>query len=353
MLVKLARALRDRGHSVFFVSPHGSAIEEACDRMGVSHFALTPAFRYFDARTAGILRRVFLRRSIQVAVVGASKDIGTIVLTKTICPSLRIAYFQQMQSAISKKDILHRWTYARLDRWITLTEAMKESTLRNTTVSRDIIDVVPVGVDLTLFRPNRRRMRSARTRFGLPPHKKIAGLIGRLDPQKGHNTFLLAASLIAKKTADCSFVIVGEETKDEEGYHNYLQNEVAKLKMTNRVRFISFTEDIPAIMAALDVVAMPSHSETYGYLAIEAMAAGIPVVGTKAGGLPEIILDQETGILVPPRNAELLAEAISRLFSDRKLHRTISKKGRQRALHVFDFDQSVTNFHASLIRAVS
>ena len=353
MLVRLAHSLWELGHSAFLVSPPGSAIEQESHRLGILHYALSPKFKYLDPRAAGYLRRYFIKHSTQVVVVGTSKDISTVVLVKKHLKSLRVAYFQQMQSGMTKKDLFHRWAYTKLDRWITLTKAMKESTLNNTIVHPSIIDVVPLGVDLKQFAPGRYRRNAVRKHFGLPNSKMIIGLVGRYDPQKGHETFLRAAPAILKRYPNAHFVLVGEETRGETGFLGRLRQLVEEEGIGSSVQFLPFTDQVPRLLSAFDLTTMPSYSETYGYLAIESMAMGIPVVGTNAGGLPEIIEDGKSGILVPPGDHRALAQAIVSLLSNRRRLREFSRLARKRALGSFDYNEGVRAFQESLFKALS
>ncbi|MEX1138959.1 MAG: glycosyltransferase family 4 protein [Bacteroidota bacterium] len=353
MLVCLADSLRQAGHSLIVVSPRGSAIEEECSSRGLRHYPLTPYLKYLDLFAAWKLRGYFVKHSTQVVVVGTSKDISTVAIVKRSLRSLRIVYFQQMQSGLMKKDFFHGWAHGQLDRWITLTGVMKESTLNTTTVPAGLIDVVPLGVNLEHFDPSRYRRRVSRKRFGLPKDKRIVGLIGRLDPQKGQETFLRAAPIVLKKLPKTCFVLVGEETRGEPGFREQLRQLVEDQGIGSSVQFLPFTDRIPEMLASFDLTAMPSFSESYGYLAIESMAMGIPVVGTNAGGLPEILEDQKTGILIPPRDHQALAKAILSLLSNRRLHSAMARRARLRAIRYFDYGDGVRRFQDSIFRALS
>jgi glycosyltransferase involved in cell wall biosynthesis len=353
MLARLANSLQIMGHSVFMVSPAQSGIAEACGGRGIRHYSLSPALKYLDPVTSGRLRRYFIRHGTHVVVVGTSKDISTVVLAKRHLKFLKVLYFQQMQSGMTKKDLFHRWSHAHLDRWITLTGRMKESTRRTTTIPSDIIDVVPLGVDLEEFSPLKYRRGTSRARFGLPKNKRIVGLIGRLDPQKGQETFLQAVPLVLKKLPKTHFVLVGEETRGESGYRDRLRQLVETEGIGSSVQFLPFTDRVPELLSTFDLTAMPSYSETYGYLAIESMAMGVPVVGTDAGGLPEIIEDQKTGILVPPKDHDALAKAIISLLSNPRLHSIMSREARRRAVKTFDYGDGIKRFQDSLVKALS
>ena len=350
MLVRIAAALQRDGHSVVFVCPPGSPLSDECKKAHLPYLLLSPTFKYLDFRIAATMAGEFSRSSVDILVVGNSRDISTAVLAKLLHKGMRIVYVQQMQSGLDKRDLFHRWTYRRLDRWVTLTQAMKESTIRTTIVKEKSIEVVPFGADLARFRPARFTRRQSRKSFNLPPGKTVIAVPGRFDPQKGQEYFLEAAPSVLRALPHAHFVLAGEETHGEEGYRQKLNAIVQQHQLARHVQFIPFTDDVPRLLSAVDLVVLPSLSETFGYLAVEAMAMGIPVIGTKAGGLPEIIEDGKTGFLVPPRNSEQLALRITQVLKDTRLYNTMSKRSRTRVTRYFDFQKNIDAFENLLRR---
>ena len=349
-LIEIAEALQHKGHSVLFVCPDDSPLHQACVRVNIPHLLHTPRLTYGSLPTAYTLARRFKESSIRHVVVGLSKDISTAVLIKKFHGDLRLVYFQQMQSGRDKKDLLHRWSYGRLDRWITLTHAMKQTTARTTIVPPTAIDVIPFGADLRVFRPGAFKPTQARRAFHLPANKIIIGLVGRFDPQKGQEYLLRAAPAILKAIPRAHFVLVGEETRGEGGFLGQLKNLVKELNLSKNVQFLPFTDNVPFLLSAFDLVAMPSFSETFGYLAVEAMAMGVPVVGTNAGGLPEIIEDGTTGYLVPPKNSDALVSAIIKILRSKGTARNMGRRGILRVQKHFDFDKNLLQFEQILGR---
>ena len=337
MVTKIAAALSTKGHTVFLISPSGSPIEAEASRQKLKHVSMTPRIQYLDPTIIGDLARLFRRYNITIAVATLSRDISTVVLAGRLSPGTKPAYFQQMQFGHSKRDLFHRWIYGALGSWITLTQAMKDSVIQNTVVEERIIDVVPFGIDRTIFNPRHATRRRGRTLFQLPGNSLLVGFIGRLDKQKGCEEFIRAAAKIRKSAPRAMFILIGEETRGEPGYGNYLRSLTESLGLKRHVRFLPFTREVPLFLASLDVLAVPSYSETFGYVAIEGMAMGIPVVGTNTGGLPEIIVDGETGFLVPPRSPEELGRAILALLRKPALRKEMGNNGQLRVKERFDF----------------
>ncbi|MEX2115506.1 MAG: glycosyltransferase family 4 protein [Bacteroidota bacterium] len=353
MVTKIAAALSTRGHRVFLISPSGSPIEAEAVRQGLTHISMTPRMKYLDPKIIGELGRLFRRHQIGIALATLSRDISTVVLAGRFSPGTKLVYFQQMQFGHSKRDLFHRWTYSALDSWITLTRAMKNSVVQNTIVKERILDVIPFGTDRTVFDPRRSSRKHGRSVFQLPNNSLLVGFIGRLDKQKGCEEFIRAAAIVRKSAPKSLFILAGEETHGEPGYADSLRSLSDSLGLKQHIRFLPFTREVPLFLASLDVLAVPSYSETFGYVAIEGMAMGLPVVGTNAGGLPEIIVDGETGFLVPPRNPEELARPIISLLKKPALRKAMGTKGQKRVKERFDFRKNIKMLEALFQRLSS
>ena len=124
----------------------------------------------------------------------------------------------------------------------------------------------------------------------------------------------------------------------------HLKKRTAELKIEGSVRFLPFTTEIPALMNAFDLSLLPSRGETFGLVVIEAMAAGIPVIGTNAEGVPEIIRQEENGMLVPPRDSDALANAMRHLTEDNGLRERLGRQARQDAIERYDYGKQTQKF---------
>ncbi len=162
------------------------------------------------------------------------------------------------------------------------------------------------------------------------------GLIGRISPWKGQHIFLRAAGVVHKRFPNARFVIVGAALFGEDEYDREVRNLPSLLGISEVVEFTGFRSDIAAVFANLDLVVHASTTgEPFGQVIIEGMAAGKAVVATKGGGVPEIVEDGATGILVPMGDVQAMAEAICRLLADPELARGMGKRGRKRVEDCF------------------
>jgi glycosyltransferase involved in cell wall biosynthesis len=135
------------------------------------------------------------------------------------------------------------------------------------------------------------------------------------------------------------FLIVGDSVS--QAYRDGLEAYAAALGLGQRVVFTGFRRDVPALLSAVSVSVLPSLSEGLSNVVLEAMAAGVPVVATSVGGTPEIVDDGVTGLLVPPRDAGALADAISSLLTDPARRQTIGEAGRRRVEERFSLEAMV------------
>ncbi len=187
-------------------------------------------------------------------------------------------------------------------------------------------DSVPVsliynGVDLDRYE-HQEPCCTLREEYGMAPDSQIVGVVARLEPEKGHPTLLAAWPAVLRSRPDAYLLVVGEG-----GQREALERQANDLGIGDRVVFTGRRDDIPAVTAALDVAVLPSYREAQGLTILEAMALGRPVVASSVGGIPEMIQDGVTGLLVPPHDAQAIASAITRLLLDHPLADTLARAG--------------------------
>jgi glycosyltransferase involved in cell wall biosynthesis len=158
--------------------------------------------------------------------------------------------------------------------------------------------------------------------YRIPESSPIVGVVARLEAEKGHRTLVDAWPLVLAVHPEAWLLIVGEGSE-----RNSLEAQSASLGISEKVVFTGRREDVPAVTAALDVAVLPSYREAQGLSVLEAMALSRPVVASNVGGIPEMIEDGVTGLLVPPGDCEALGAAIIRLLSDHPLADMIAKRG--------------------------
>lgn len=194
--------------------------------------------------------------------------------------------------------------------------------------------VVPDPVDLDRFHPGIPRDR-IRRELGIGGEEPLIGMIGHLTPWKGHEVFLEIARAVADRIPRSRFVVVGGsiyETHGHAGYPEILRQRATALGLSDRVTFLGARDDIPELLAGVDVlVHSPTAPEPFGRVLAEAMAVGRPVVAARCGGIPEVVEDGVTGFLVPSADVGAFTAAVVRLLDDPVLCRRLGGAGRRRA----------------------
>jgi glycosyltransferase involved in cell wall biosynthesis len=185
--------------------------------------------------------------------------------------------------------------------------------------------VILNGIDLDGLPPFALERSPARTAAGLPPARRLVAQVGRLAPQKDHRTFLAAAAIVADRAPDVDFLIVGEGEE-----RAALEVEAGRLGLAGRVRFTGQRDDVPALLAGVDVLTLTSLYEGFPNVVVEAMATGAVAVATDVGGCRELVVAGETGFLVPPRDPSAVAEAVLRVLGDPSLARRLASAARRR-----------------------
>jgi len=216
------------------------------------------------------------------------------------------------------------------DRIVSLTDLETEEYLARGIGRREQYVTIPSGVPLRRFMEAPPEARSRlRAELGLDENAVVFLSVGRLEPVKGFDILIEAWRLLDIPRPH--LVIVGDGSLRQS-----LQKQAAEAGIGRDVHFLGFRQDVPDWMHMADAFVLASRNEGMGRVFIEAMAAGLPVVATRVGGVPSVVLHERTGLLVPPEDPQALAEAVARLAVDRELRRRMGAAGRERVWPEYD-----------------
>lgn len=178
-----------------------------------------------------------------------------------------------------------------------------------------------------------------KSELGLLESSFLIGMIGRINPGKGQLFFLELANQLSKKYLNTHFVLVGDPFPGYEPILEELEKEIRNKNLEARVSYLGFREDIPKVMAALDVFVLPSIlPDSFPTVILEAMASGKPVVATLSGGASEMVLEGETGFLIPIGNVEKGVEILEKLVQNVELGQKLGEAGRKRVLSEYSLE---------------
>lgn len=231
---------------------------------------------------------------------------------------------------------LERWAAKQTDFLIALTKRCRDEHLDRRVGTLPQWVVVPSGVNEKNFAERSRQRSEILASLGIPPDRKVIGFFGRLAPVKGCGYLIEALPAILDSVPESCCLIVGDGEERRK-----LEKEVQKPNLEGRVHFAGHQEDISALLSVVDVLVVPSLNEGMGRVIVEGGFLAKAVVGTRVGGIPDLIEDGETGLLVEPRNAGQIAQAAVRLLKDTEWACRLGAALQAKALGGFTEDQMV------------
>lgn len=210
---------------------------------------------------------------------------------------------------------LDRWSLPKADRVATVCQAFASELARATKIPEERIFVQHNAIR-PQPKPAADEVNELRRRFGIAEGERVVLSVGRLSKEKAHADLIEAFKILRVTNADlnCKLLIVGDGPERAS-----LESAALASGQNDRITFAGQISNVPPFYAAADVFVLPSHSEGSPNVLLEAMAAEVPIVATAVGGVPEIVADEESALLVPPKNPQALAAAIDRVLQDSAL----------------------------------
>lgn len=276
--------------------------------------------------------------------------------TSEILSRLAILFFPKLKYFISKHNdedsrflpkFIHNNIYRiiakRASKVIAISENVKTYCIEKLRIPEDKIQVIYYGIDSEIYKRlniNQNSIEKIKDELGIKKDDFVLGTIARLHPQKSLDTLInaIAELVIHKQLENIKLIIVGSGHLEHD-----LKNQVYSLGLKEKVIFTGKRNDIPVILNIFHVFVLCSIYEGLGLVLLEAMSAKVPVIGTKAGAIPEIIAD--CGLIVEPRNFDALALAILKIYNDVSLRKSLIEKSYYRVLNQFSLDQMFSNTH--------
>lgn len=230
-----------------------------------------------------------------------------------------------------------RWRYVTVERWlagmtarvITVSDALRDELIEEYGIEPALITTVHNGLDLAPFLSSSDRV-GARECYGVPADGLVFGLAARFAPQKAMDVLVEAALPVLERCENAYLLLAGDGPLLEA-----VKTQARRSSVRDRILFPGFETDVRRLLASLDVYVSSALSEGLPLATIEAMATGLPVIATRAGGTPEVVVDGVTGVLVPPAKADPLSDAMLKLARDPALRTRLGDAGRARALAEF------------------
>jgi len=234
------------------------------------------------------------------------------------------------------RKVKYQWG---VDRIVAISEGVRRVLIEDGLDPNRIV-VIRSGIDPRPFDPNY-PPGEARREIGIPDRSPVIGCVAHFADHKGHRYLIEAAVRVAAAIPDVRFLLVGDgELRPE------IELQIKELKLEKHVLLTGFRQDVPRLVAAMDIVVLSSHLEGLGTSLLDAMAMARPVVATRVGGIPEMVEDGVNGLLVPPLDPSALADALIDLIRRPEERQRMGQAGRTRMLEKFSAEAMVSSTEA-------
>ena len=313
-----AIGLTQRGARVLIAAQPESGLARRAEQQGIP-VHLVPMRSNFDFKALAQLRRIMRDELVDVVNTHSGRD-NTLAGLAAKTLRRRPAIVRTRHLAL---PITARFSYTFIpDRIVTVSHYVA-SYLITAGVPQNKIEAIPTGVDLTRYDPEHTPS-TLRAELGVADDTPLIGTVAILRLKKGHRTLLEAIPAVLAHFPQARFVFAGDGPQRAN-----IEKAIAELGLGESVHLLGLRADVPTVLRALDVFVLPTFEEALGTSFVEAMAMRVPVIGSRVGGVPEVVRDQVTGLLVNPQDSADLRRAILALLSDPAHARSMGQAGRQ------------------------
>ncbi len=328
----LSKYLVRLGHKSVVVSAGGSLVKEL-EASGAKHYALAVNKKSIISIFKLIPELAQIIKKEEIDIVHARSRVPAWI-AYFACRRTRAVFITTCHGYYQKHLFSSVMGWAK--RVIVLSNVIARHMIEDFSVPHERIRLVPRSVDLERFKyldPQAKRKED----FNV-------AIIGRITPLKGHLHFIKAMARVSRLVPRLKIWIVGDAPASKEAYKEEVQVLVRRLGIWHCTEFLGTQRDIPGILAHLDLVVLATTThEAFGRVVVEAMAAGVPVVATKVGGVVDIIEDGKNGILVPPADPKSMADAVMRIFNDPQLARELAEDAYAKVKEKYNVELMVKN----------
>ncbi len=332
-----AERLCKRGHRVRLVlEPHSPIMAMAKERgLPIEPFVMQ---QWRLPWSVLAFRRLLKRERPDIVHVNSSRDSWLAALaTRLIDPRPKVIRTRHISAPLTNNRATHL-LYRRLFDMVIVTggERNRQELIQRDGLAPERVTAFPIGLDVEYFSPAKPQ-HDIRCELGIPSGHVLVGLISYLRDYKGHRYFVEAAAKVLKQHQGVAFLIVGEGPEEPN-----IRAQIERLGLAADVRMLGFREDLLDVFRSLDLFVIPTiEGDTIPQVLMQALAIGLPVVSTTTGSIPDVVIEGESGFMVPPRDAGALADRIGRLLIDPELRAAMGRRGRHTVARSYSIDHMV------------
>ncbi|VAX34860.1 hypothetical protein MNBD_UNCLBAC01-1102 [hydrothermal vent metagenome] len=336
LVIHLSEKLKERGHYVEIVclGQKGELGEEA-ERKGIFVTSLNKNDGV-DLKLLWRLKKIIKEKEIDLL---HTHNMSPLIYGSLVARWVGIKMVNTRHGRASHKTYRFIWNLT--SRVVAISDDARTELLQHNFIEENKVKVIYNAINLSDFEfiKNIQFKTQVWHDFGLQSDSLLIGIVARLSIEKDHKTLIKAFQRIAESSMDVKLLIIGDGQLKEN-----LKSLVKKLNIENKVKFLGFRKDIPELINILDLFVLSSTMEGVSLTLLEAMAAGKPVIATNVGGNPEVVVDGDTGLLVPSGDPKKMAEAIIKILSDKELAAQMGNAGRKRVEKFFSLEKMVDKY---------
>jgi glycosyltransferase involved in cell wall biosynthesis len=332
----LARKLNPIVYNVVIVSFSDGPVRKLYEEFGATVYAV-PKGPGFDLSLVSALRRILLEEEIDVV---NAHHFGPLLYShlSTIGLKAKLVYTEhskwQLEQLPLFLKLLNRLMLSRTQAVVAISKQIEQYYLHRLLIKKKCVHFIANGIDAPFFRG--RDGRYLRQSLGIGEREKVVGVIANLRPEKNHKLLISAFSEVVRSMEDIRLILVGLDCMDGE-----LQKIAAQSHASDKILFLGSRQDVPELLGIFDVFCLPSTHEGLPLTVLEAMAAGVPVVGSDVMGINEVVTHDVNGLLFPSNDERALADVLLRLLRDKDLQSRLARAGEAFVTEHFSLDEKV------------
>ncbi len=336
----VASGLTNKGHRCFVCGQPNSVFLET---IGREHQEITrfPVHMRADFSPFAIarIRKIIVQNQIELVVTNFTKDLRLAGIAAKLAGKVPVIW--SLGSNLAGRGVMHQWLTPRLTEHILVPSLALASEIGvHQYLNKANFQITPIGLpDISTMDTTVSRLQ-LRRQFGIPDDAVVAVTSGRLVEQKGHDILLRAFVQIAGTHPGLLLLWLGDGPKRSE-----LEQEIIRFNLSSRVILAGMRDHVPEILSACDFMIHPSRVEPYGIAILEGMRAGLPIIATQVGGIPEVVGGAAFALVSPDENLSM-AHAIGSLASDALLRKNFGARARSRYLETLTYDRMISSLES-------
>ena len=323
-----------KGYEITIAAQPKSQLYKKSKQAGVPTFAIKMN-KGLNLLAIYSLVKFIKKNKIQIVHTHSSVDSRTAGIAARIC-KIKVVRSRHISIPISKSFITY-WQYMKLaDKVITTGRDIRNIMIERNKMSPNKIISAPAGADTEQFNMER-KLKNIRPSYNINEKHFLVGIVSVLRSWKGHTYLIEAIKIASKKIPNIHLIIVGDGPQKE-----FLEKLINNLDIKDKVTLTGYQQKPEIFYNAMDIVVLPSYAgEATSQTLPQAMLMGRPVISTSIGGLSEVVIHNQTGLIVPPKNSNEIYLAIKVLYEDIDLRKKLINNGREHVLKNFTFDKMV------------